>query len=114
MVRRLVYLFHILLSVSLVKKLYKIIDDGILVTQTSFLGRNMFNRKLEKDNIMYLIDLARVQLPPNELNAAVARRDEKVARLKEQMGNKYRLHPDNIVRLPRNIPNFLLKGDEDD
>lgn len=62
---------------------------------------------------MYLIDLARVQLPPNELNAAIARRDEKVARLKEQMGSKYRLHPDNIVRLPRNIPNFLLKENDD-
>jgi hypothetical protein len=74
----------------------------------------MFNRKLEKENIMYLIDLARVQLPPNELHAAIARRDDKVARLKEQMGSKYRLHPDNMVRLPRNIPNFLLKENDND
>jgi len=73
----------------------------------------MFNRKLEKDNIMYLIDLARVQLPPNELNAAIARRDEKVARLKEQMGAKYRLHPSNIIRRHVAIPNFLLKENGD-
>jgi hypothetical protein len=73
----------------------------------------MTNRKLEKENIMYLIDLARVQLPPVELEAAIALRESKVARLKEQMGNKYRLHPDNIVRLPRTIPNFLLKENGD-
>jgi hypothetical protein len=69
----------------------------------------MFNRKLEKENIMYLIDLAPIQLPPEELAAAIALRESKVARLKEQMGSKYRLHPDNIVRLPRPTPHFLLK-----
>ena len=62
---------------------------------------------------MYVIDLARVQLPPNELNAAIARRDEKVARLKEQMGEKYRLHPSNIIRRHVAIPNFLLKKESD-
>jgi hypothetical protein len=73
----------------------------------------MFIRKLEKENTMYVIDLARVQLPPNELNAAIARRDEKVARLKEQMGEKYRLHPSNIIRRHVAIPNFLLKENGD-
>ena len=63
---------------------------------------------------MYVIDLARVQLPPNELNAAIARRDEKVARLKEQMGEKYRLHPSNIIRRHVAIPNFLLKEKDDE
>lgn len=69
----------------------------------------MTNRKLEKENTMYLIDLAPIQLPPDELAAAIALRESKVARLKEQMGSKYRLHPDNIVRLPRPTPHFLLK-----
>ena len=63
---------------------------------------------------MYVIDLARVQLPPNELNAAIARRDEKVARLKEQMGSRYLLHPSNIIRRHVAIPNFLLKKESDD
>jgi hypothetical protein len=69
----------------------------------------MFNRKLEKDINMFLIDLARVQSPDAELNAALALRESKVARLKEQMGSKYLLHPDNIVRLSRPTPHFLLK-----
>jgi len=47
----------------------------------------MTNRKLEKENTMYLIDLAPIQLPPEEFAAAVALREEKVARLKEQMGH---------------------------
>ena len=72
----------------------------------------MFNRKLEKEITMYLIDLAPIQLPPEEFAAAVALREEKVARLKEQMGNKYLLHPDNFIRLPRTTPNFLLKENE--
>ena len=74
----------------------------------------MFNRKLEKENTMYLIDLAQVQLPDAELHAAIALRERKVARLKEQMGSKYRLHSDNIVRLPRPTPHFLLKEKGDD
>jgi hypothetical protein len=69
----------------------------------------MFIRKLEKENIMYLIDSARVQLPDAELHAAIALRESKVARLKEQMGSKYLLHSDNVVRLPRPTPHFLLK-----
>ena len=63
---------------------------------------------------MYVIDLAPVQLPDAELHAAIALRESKVARLKEQMGSKYRLHSDNIVRLPRAIPNFLLKENNDE
>jgi len=74
----------------------------------------MFNRKLEKENIMYVIDLAPVQLPDAELHAAIALRESKVARLKEQMGSKYRLHPDNIVRLPRPTPHFLFKKENND
>lgn len=74
----------------------------------------MTNRKLEKENTMYLIDLARVQLPDAELQAAIALRESKVARLKEQMGSKYLLHPDNIVRLPRPTPHFLLKENNDE
>jgi hypothetical protein len=74
----------------------------------------MFIRKLEKENTMYLIDLARVQLPDAELHAAIALRESKVARLKEQMGSKYLLHSNNVVRLPRPTPHFLLKENNDD
>ena len=63
---------------------------------------------------MYLIDSVRVQLPDAELHAAIALRESKVARLKEQMGSKYLLHSDNIVRLPRTTPHFLLKENNDD
>lgn len=56
-----------------------------------------------------LIDFAPVQLPPAELQAAIALRESKVARLKEQMGRKYLLHSDNMVRASRAIPYFLIQ-----
>ena len=63
---------------------------------------------------MYILDLVPIQLPPNELQAAMARRDEKVARIKEQMGERYLLHPKNIIKKHVPIPHFLLRKENDD
>jgi hypothetical protein len=93
----------------MLKKLYKTKNSVILFTRSINLDRIILNRKIEKENNMFLIDLARVQSPDAELNAAIALRESKVARLKEQMGSKYLLHPDNMVRLSRPTPQFLLK-----